>query len=218
MNPEQEENQYEGSVSPMNTTDGRPSSGYQQPATQRPLTMSSGTLPANFASFSREQLLSHLGIIRPRLDSYMTPQSGDENDTFFDRRHPLYPQLAPVRDPSEVGQQGGRTTGGEGGSRSQNATFEDDVNTRPARFRGTTRAELERDCAALTREVNSLLNKLDEATEMFLKVSHQGMEMLQQSEAREQALKEELEQLKRERDADIILSQRPQHDPAQGED
>ncbi|OXG99943.1 hypothetical protein C370_07382 [Cryptococcus neoformans A1-35-8] len=117
MNPEQEENRYEGSVSSMDTTGGRPSSGYQQPATQRPLTMSSGTLPVDFASFSREQLLHHLDRSRPPLiaDSGVTIQasfdpsphsqtrslSGDENANFFDRSHPLYPRLAPVRDPGE---------------------------------------------------------------------------------------------------------------------
>ncbi|TYJ56879.1 hypothetical protein B9479_002324 [Cryptococcus floricola] len=285
MNPEQEGNEYEGSVSPMNTTDGRPSSGYQQPATQRPLTMSSGTLPANFASFSREQLLSHLGRVQPPLvaDSYVTIQSGDENATFFDRGDPLYPQLAPIRDPGEVGedqnqyttnpsmrqyypgeesvpessssahrlllpadgrmgrpggsrldttegdfaqggsfrnyneddfgQQGSRTTGGEGGSRSQNVTF----NT-PPRIRRLTRAELMRHCDALTKENKSLLIELNETTENFRKISREDMELLQQSEAREQALTEEVEQLKSERDAAMFLSQRPQHDSAQEED
>ncbi|ODO08740.1 hypothetical protein L198_00473 [Cryptococcus wingfieldii CBS 7118] len=249
MNPEQKENEYEGSVSPMDTTDGRPSSGYQQPATQRPLTMSSGTLPVDFASLTREQLLYHLDRSQPPLiaDSCMTIQSGDENANFFDRGHPLYPQLAPVRDPGEVGedqnqyttnpvivfssstlggsfrnyteddfgQQGSRTTGGEGGSRSQNVTFVDNGNTHPSRSRRPTRAELMRHCAALTRENESLLSELNETTERFRKISREDMELLQQSEAREQALTEEVEQLKSERSAAMILSQRLQHDPAQ---
>ncbi|ODN79693.1 hypothetical protein L202_03621 [Cryptococcus amylolentus CBS 6039] len=256
MNPEQEENRYEGSVSSMDTTGGRPSSGYQQPATQRPLTMSSGTLP-----------------------------SGDENANFFDRSHPLYPRLAPVRDPGEdqdqyttdpsmrqyypggeyvpgssssayrrllpadgrmgrpdrsrlnttegdfaqggsfryhteddFGQQG-RTTGGEGGSRSQNVTFVDNGNTPPPRSRGPiTRAQLLQHCDALTRENASLFIELNESTERFRAISREDMELLQQSEARVQALTEKVEQLKRERDAAMILSQRLQHDSTQGED